>query len=131
MTDMMRGRPGESGEPAQPIESGEHQPIAIIGIGCRFPGGANGPAAYWDLLSKGVDASTEVHAEGWDVNPVYDAEVGKPEETRTRWGGFIEGDDEFDAAFFGISPREAVRVDPEQRVLLEVAYEALEDAGQP
>ncbi len=111
-------------------ELGAHrEPIAIVGIGCRFPGGARNPETFWKLLSEGVDAVSEIPADRWDPRLYYDPEPGKPGKTNARWGGFIEGIDLFDAHFFGISPREASRMDPQQRLLLEVAYEALEDAG--
>ncbi|WP_414587921.1 SDR family NAD(P)-dependent oxidoreductase [Scytonema sp. PCC 10023] len=108
----------------------ETEPIAIIGIGCRFPGGANSPETFWKLLQEGVDAITQVPADRWNVDTFYDLDTAKPGKIRTRWGGFIEKIDEFDAQFFGISPREASRMDPQQRLLLEVATEALEDGGQ-
>jgi len=108
----------------------EKEPIAIIGIGCRFPGGANSPEAFWKLLRDGTDAITEVPANRWNVDTFYDPDPAKPGKIRTCWGGFIEQIDQFDAQFFGISPREAVRMDPQQRLLLEVAWEALEDGGQ-
>jgi acyl transferase domain-containing protein/NADP-dependent 3-hydroxy acid dehydrogenase YdfG/phospholipid N-methyltransferase/aryl carrier-like protein len=106
------------------------EPIAIIGMGCRFPGGANSPEAFWKLLRDGVDAITEVPADRWNVDSFYDPDGAKPGKIRTRWGGFIDKIDEFDAEFFGISPREAFKMDPQQRLLLEVAWEALEDGGQ-
>jgi acyl transferase domain-containing protein len=106
------------------------QPIAIIGIGCRFPGGANSPQAFWKLLRDGTDAITEVPADRWNLRTFYDSDREKPGKTYTRWGGFVEQIDQFDAHFFGISPREAVRTDPQQRLLMEVAWEALEDGGQ-
>jgi phthiocerol/phenolphthiocerol synthesis type-I polyketide synthase C len=95
------------------------EPIAIIGIGCRFPG-ADGPAAFWRLLADGVDAVTEAPSDRWD------ADTATPRVD----GGFLDQVDRFDARFFGISPREAERMDPQQRLLLEVAWEAMEDAGQ-
>ena len=103
--------------------------IAIIGIGCRFPGG-DGPEAFWRLLRDGVDAVGEVPADRWDVDDYYDPDPSAPGTLNTRRSGFLEQVDRFDADFFGISPREAVRMDPQQRLLLEVAWEALEDAGQ-
>ena len=111
------------------IREHDREPIAIIGIGCRLPGGANSPAAFWRLLRDGVDAITEVPEDRWHVRAFYDPDPAKPGKTYTRWGGFIEGVDRFDAQFFGMSPREATRADPQQRVLMEVAYEAVEDAG--
>ena len=103
------------------------EPIAIVGMGCRFPG-AEGPRAFWRLLRGGVDAVEEVPGDRWDVDAFYDPEP-KPGRMTTRRGGFVRGVDRFDAAFFGIAPREAARMDPQQRLLLEVAWEALEDAG--
>ncbi|MBI3796469.1 MAG: acyltransferase domain-containing protein [Deltaproteobacteria bacterium] len=105
------------------------EPIAIIGIGCRFPG-AHGLAAFWQLLRAGVDAITEVPPERFDLGVFYDPDPAVPGTINTRWGGFLEQVDQFDPHFFGISPREAVHMDPQQRLLLEVAWEALEDAGQ-
>jgi amino acid adenylation domain-containing protein len=117
--------------PAAPFEPERQQttePIAIIGIGCRFPG-ADGPQAFWRLLHDGVDAISEVPPDRWDIEGVYDPDPATPGKMSTRWGGFLERADMFDARFFGISPREATRMDPQQRILLEVAWEALEDAG--
>src|SRR3712207_1695058 len=109
----------------------DHQtePIAIVGIGCRFPGGANDPAQFWRLLVDGVDAISDVPEDRWHVRAFHDPDPGKPGKTYTRRGGFISGIDQFDASFFGMSPREATRADPQQRILMEVAYEAVEDAG--
>jgi len=104
--------------------------VAIIGIGCRFPGGANSPEAFWNLLRDGVDAITDVPTDRWDSRLFYHPDAMKAGKTNTRWGGFVEHIDHFDARFFGISPREATRMDPQQRMLLEVAWEALEDGGQ-
>lgn len=105
------------------------EPIAIIGIGCRFPG-ANDPHAFWRLLRDGVDVITEVPAERFNRHAFYDPNPATPGKMNTHWGGFLEQVDQFDPRFFGISPREAARMDPQQRLLLEVAWEALEDAGQ-
>ncbi len=106
-----------------------NEPIAIIGIGCRFPG-ANDPAAFWQLLRDGVDAIREVPADRFDQRTFYDPDPMAPGKMNTRWGGFLGQVNQFDANFFGISPREAVRMDPQQRLLLEVTWEALQDAGQ-
>jgi acyl transferase domain-containing protein len=105
------------------------QPIAVIGLSCRLPGGVAGADAYWQLLRDGVDAISEVPADRWDNAALYDADPDIPGRISSRWGGFVAGVDRFDAAYFGISPREAVRMDPQQRLLLEVAVEAIEDAG--
>ncbi len=102
--------------------------IAVIGIGCRFPG-ADSPDQFWQLICKGVDAVTEVPGDRWDIDTYYDPQPGKPGKMNTRWGGFLRQVDEFDPQFFGIAPREAVYMDPQQRLLLEVAWEALEQAG--
>ncbi|MFE0043485.1 SDR family NAD(P)-dependent oxidoreductase [Streptomyces albireticuli] len=107
------------------------EPVAIVGIGCRFPGGADGPEAFWDLLREGRDAITEVPADRWKVDEFFDSDPAVPGRTTTRWGGFLDGVDRFDPQFFGISPHEAARMDPQQRLLAEVAWEALEDAGVP
>ncbi|HEY53158.1 MAG TPA: acyltransferase domain-containing protein, partial [Caldilineae bacterium] len=104
-----------------------NEPIAVVGIGCRFPG-AEGPDAFWRLLSEGVDAVSEVPEERWDNDALYDETPGAPGRVITRQGGFIDHVDEFDAAFFGISPREANRMDPQQRLLAETTWEALERA---
>jgi acyl transferase domain-containing protein/acyl carrier protein len=104
------------------------EPIAIIGIGCRFPG-ANSPEAFWQLLRNGVDAISEVPPDRWDIDAFYAPEPATPGKMNTRYGGFLERVDGFDPDFFGISPREAERMDPQQRLVLEVAWEALENAG--
>ena len=108
----------------------EHEAIAIIGIGCRFPGDANDAETYWSILKNGVDALIEVPPDRWDLRTYYDPEPGKAGKTNVRHGGFIKNIDGFDANFFGISPREASRMDPQQRLMLEVGWEALEDGGQ-
>ncbi|MCC6456106.1 MAG: type I polyketide synthase [Caldilineaceae bacterium] len=112
------------------VEQSRHEPVAVIGMGCRLPGGIDSPAAFWQLLRNGVDAIGEVPAARWAAGALYDTDVAAPGKMNTRWGGFVEPVDQFDAAFFGISPREAMHMDPQQRLLLEVAYEAIENAGQ-
>ena len=109
--------------------AGRHEPIAVIGIGCRFPGGADGPDTFWQLLRDGRDAIGEVPPERWDREAWFDADPDAPGRMSVRHGGFLDGVDGFDAAFFGISPREAQTMDPQQRLVLEVAWEALEHAG--
>src|SRR5215510_3238351 len=111
-------------------KEGGTEPIAIIGIGCRFPG-AHGPSAFWELLCNGVDAITEIPRDRFDIDAFYDPRPGVPGKIATRWGGFLDQVDRFDAGFFGLAPREASRMDPQQRLLLEVTWEAMEDAGQP
>jgi acyl transferase domain-containing protein/acyl-CoA synthetase (AMP-forming)/AMP-acid ligase II/acyl carrier protein len=105
-------------------------PIAIVGMGCKFPGAA-GLDDFWTILRNGVDAISEIPLDRWDIDALYDPLPGTTGKMSTRWGGFLSGIDQFDPHFFGISPREAASMDPQQRVLLEVAWEALEKAGQP
>ncbi|MCB1055710.1 MAG: beta-ketoacyl synthase, partial [Acidobacteria bacterium] len=109
-------------------ETGAQEPLAVVGVGCRFPG-ADGPEAFWTLLRDGVDAVTEVPPERWDAAAFYAPEAATPGKSNTRWGGFLDAVDRFDAEFFDISPREAARMDPQQRFILEVAWHALEHAG--
>ncbi|HLJ24240.1 MAG TPA: SDR family NAD(P)-dependent oxidoreductase [Candidatus Acidoferrales bacterium] len=111
-------------------QPGGAEPVAIVGMGCRFPGAA-GLEEFWTLLRDGVDAITEIPRERWDVDALYDPLPGTLARMSTRWGGFLPGLDRFDPHFFGISPREAAAMDPQQRLLLEVTWEALENAGQP
>src|SRR6202790_1240510 len=103
--------------------------IAIIGIGCRFPGGANNTESFWKLLVEGRDAVSDVPPDRWNVERFYDAEPGLVGKTIARRGGFVDGLDQFDPQFFGISLREAPYVDPLHRLLLETTWEAIEDAG--
>ncbi len=111
------------------IEAGQVEPIAIVGLGCRFPGGASTSEKFWDLLHNGTDAIAEVPADRWNIEAFYDPDVDAPGKMNTRNGGFIDQVDQFDAHFFGISPREAMSLDPQQRLLLETSWQALEGAG--
>jgi acyl transferase domain-containing protein/SAM-dependent methyltransferase/acyl carrier protein len=111
------------------LERARREPIAIVGIGCRFPGGATTPDRFWHLLRDGIDAISEVPRDRWDTDRYFDSDSDAPGKMNTRWGGFIDDVDRFDATFFGISPREAVSIDPQHRLLLETAWHALEDAG--
>lgn len=113
------------------VQRAQREPIAVVGVGCRFPGGVDSPDAFWELLSGGTDAISEVPADRWNIDDYYNPDPTVPNKMNTRWGGFVDHIDEFDAEFFGISQREAIRIDPQQRLLLEVAWEALEDAGLP
>jgi malonyl CoA-acyl carrier protein transacylase len=106
----------------------ETEAIAIIGIGCRFPGAKN-PEEFWQLLREGRVAVTQVPPERWDVDAFYDPNLESDNKMNTRWGGFLEDVDKFDPLFFGVSSREASAMDPQQRLLLEVTWEALENAG--
>ncbi|MDZ4721908.1 MAG: type I polyketide synthase, partial [Roseiflexaceae bacterium] len=113
------------------LEKARSESIAIIGIGCRLPGGANSPTAFWQLLHDGVDALSEVSGDRWDAKAFLDADPNAVGKIPTARGGFIRDVGMFDPHFFGISPREAAAMDPQQRMVLEVAWEALEDAGLP
>ncbi|MBI3243486.1 MAG: type I polyketide synthase, partial [Chloroflexi bacterium] len=111
-------------------EQARREPIAIIGLSCRFPRGANSPEEFWQLLRDNVDAVTEVPPERWNADEYYDANPDAMGKMYTRHGAFLDAfPDKFDAAFFGISPREAITMDPQHRLLLEVSWEALENAG--
>lgn len=113
-----------AGSTAEPVA----EPVAVVGIGCRFPG-ADGPEAFWRLLTDGVEAVGPVPAGRWNAEALHDATGARPGTVRNRRGGFLDGIDGFDAEFFGMSPAEADRLDPQQRLLLEVSWEALEHAG--
>ncbi|MEU3748629.1 beta-ketoacyl synthase N-terminal-like domain-containing protein, partial [Streptomyces narbonensis] len=107
---------------------GTAEPVAVVGISCRVPG-ARDPREFWELLTSGGQAVTDVPADRWNAADFYDPDRSAPGRANTRWGGFIEDVDRFDAAFFGISPREAAEMDPQQRLALELGWEALERAG--
>ncbi len=106
------------------------EPIAIIGIGCRFPGAMITPEDCWRVFTYGIDVITEVPAERWSLSDYYDPDYMASGKTNGRWGGFIADPYLFDPTLFGISPREAATIDPQQRILLEVAWEAIQDSGQ-
>ncbi len=113
---------------AGPDTDHAHAPVAVVGLSCRFPG-ASSPEEFWELLVGERDAVGETPADRWDNDVFYDPDPDAPGKVSTRWGGFIDDIDKFDAAFFGISPREAESLDPQQRLLLEQTWLALEDAG--
>ena len=125
----------EAPEDRGPCRPTEHlrtraRPLAVVGVGCRFPG-AHGPDAYWRLIRAGGDAIREVPADRWDVTELYDPDPDAPGKISSRRGGFLDEVDRFDPRFFNITPREAARIDPQQRLLLETAWETLENAGLP
>lgn len=105
------------------------EPIAIVGIGCHMPGKIDHPQQLWEKLKGGIDSISEVPADRWDIKEYYDPDPEKAGKIKTNQGGFVEGIDKFDHEFFKLFPKEAERIDPQQRFLLQSAYEALEDAG--
>ncbi|MEO0839174.1 MAG: beta-ketoacyl synthase N-terminal-like domain-containing protein [Cyanobacteria bacterium J06643_5] len=112
------------------VEYAKKEPIAIIGMGCRFPGGVNNPDEYWQLLHNGIDAIAEIPPDRWDIEKYYDPNPDAFGKMYIRNGGFIDGVDSFNPQFFGISATEAASLDPQQRLLLEVSWEALENSNQ-
>ncbi|NTU85093.1 MAG: acyltransferase domain-containing protein, partial [Chloroflexales bacterium] len=112
------------------LEQAGAEPVAVVGVGLRFPGGADSPGSFWQLLRDGVDAITQIPASRWDVDAYYSPGPAVPGKMSSRGGGFVADVDQFEPQFFGIPAREALSTDPQQRLLLEVAWEALERAGR-
>jgi acyl transferase domain-containing protein/thioesterase domain-containing protein/acyl carrier protein len=110
-------------------ETRKSEPIALVGMNCRFPGGANDPKAYWKLLREGREGIREIPGDRWNLEDYYDPDPASPGKMYARHGGFLDGIDRFDSRFFGITPLEAAEIDPQQRLLLEVSHGALESAG--
>src|SRR5689334_8022792 len=104
------------------LENAHREPIAVVGIGCRAPGGGDNPEALWRVFRDGVDGIVKVPGERWNADALYDSNPEAPGKCITRSGGFIRDIDRFDASLFGISPREAQQMDPQQRLFLEVAW---------